>query len=658
MLYGYTGKILHVNLSNRTIEIEQPSETFYRQYIGGSLLGMYYLWKNTPAQADPLGPDNTLVFAVSAPTGMPVSGQSRCTATCKSPSSGGVADSQAGGFWPAELKYAGFDAIVIYGASETPVYLWVNNGQAELRDATHLWGKFTFEVDETLRTELKDKKVEIAQIGPAGEKMANFAAIMNMSNRAWGRTGIGAVMGSKRLKAIVVRGNQKVEPARKKAIAALSKQGSQGLEGNADVFGLGKYGTADTVSANYGAGGLPTNNWDSGVMPSQELADAISGVRLYDELLKGAEQGRQDKDGRDTCYACVVRCKRVVESEWRSQHGTQSLLPEYGGPEYETLATFGSYCGVSDLHAVTYANQLCNMYGVDTISCGATLSWAMDCYENGVFTAEEMDGIALKFGDAEAMITMLEKTLKREGFGNYLAEGSAKAADLLEKGHDYLLTIKGQEMPAHMPHVKRSLGLIYAVNPFGADHQSSEHDPMYAPKSYEGTADAPGYKRFLGQIGLNKPQPAKAMNAEKVEFALKTQYTYSATDTICVCQFVYGPGWQLYGPQNMADLLSAATGWEVTVDEIQEIGRRRLNLMRALNARYGLKRDHDTLPKKMFRKALSGGRSNGITLVESELNQALDMYFEQAGWDQATGVPTRQTLESCNLAWVADEMGL
>lgn len=659
MLYGYTGQILHVDLTNRQLEIEQPSEAFYRQYVGGSLMGLYYLWKNTPANANPLGPENTLVFAVSAPTGTPVSGQSRCTATCKSPSSGGVADSQAGGFWPAELKYAGFDAIVVKGASETPVYLWIHNGQAELRDASHLWGKFTYEVDETLHQELGDKKVEIAQIGPSGEKLANFAAIMNMSNRAWGRTGVGAVMGSKKLKAIVVRGNRKVEPANKKAIADLSKKGSQGLEANADVFGLGKYGTADTVMANYGAGGLPTNNWDSGVMPTQELAEAIGGGRLYDELLKGAEEGRQDKDGRDTCYACVVRCKRVVESEWRSQRlGTQALLPEYGGPEYETLATFGSYCGVSDLHAVTYANQLCNMYGVDTISCGATLSWAMDCYENGVFTAEDMDGIALKFGDAEAMIAMLEKTLKREGFGNFLAEGSRKAADLLEKGHDYLLTIKGQELPAHMPHAKRSLGLIYAVNPFGADHQSSEHDPMYSPKAYEGTPEAPGYKRFLGQIGLNKPQSAKTLNAEKVEFALKTQYNYSATDTLGICQFVYGPGWQLYGPQDMADLLAAATGWDVTVEEVQEIGRRRLNLMRALNARYGLTRDQDTLPKKLFKKALSGGRTNGVILTEEELNSGLDMYFEQAGWDATNGAPTRTTLESTGLGWVADEMGL
>lgn len=648
MIHGFTGKILQVDLTNQQLEIEQPDETFYRRYMGGSLIGLYYLWKNTPAGTDPLSPENTLTFAASAATGLPISGQSRCTATCKSPSSGGVADSQAGGFWPAELKYAGFDGIVIKGASESPVYLWVHEGEAELRDASHLWGKLTHEVDTILQEELDDSKIEIAQIGPAGEKLANFAAVMNMSNRAWGRTGVGTVMGSKKLKAIVVRGTRKVEPADRKGVLALAKKGAKEFPGSG-MESFGRYGTAATVMSNYGAGGLPTNNWDSGVMPTTAAAEAISGERLYDELLRGAEAGKQDKDGRDTCYACIVRCKRVVESEWRNEQ----LVPEYGGPEYETIATFGSYCGVTNLHAVTYANQLCNQYGVDTISCGATLSWAMECYENGVFTAEEMDGIALEFGDAEAMIAMLEKTLKREGFGDYLADGSAKAAERLGKGQEYVLTVKGQELPAHMPHVKRSLALIYAVNPFGADHQSSEHDPMYHPKLYERT-----YHQFLGQLGLDKPQPTKVLNEEKVEFALKTQYNYSAADTIDVCQFVYGPSWQMYGPQEMADLLAAATGWEITVDEIQEIGRRRLNLMRALNAREGLERDKDTLPKKLFKKALKGGRSDGIILDEAELTAGMDMYYRQAGWDVETGIPTRATLEDVELRWVADDLGL
>ena len=652
MLNGYTGKILHVDLTKREISVEEPTEAFYREYVGGSLMGVYYLWKHSPAGIDALSPENTLTFAVSAPTGLPVSGQSRCTVTCKSPTSGGVADSQAGGFWPAELKYAGYDAVVVHGAADSPVYLSIMNGEAKLHDASHLWGKTTYEVDQMLEEEWDDKKIEIAQIGPSGEKMANFAAIINMSNRAWGRTGIGAVMGSKKLKAIVVRGNEKVKAADRKKIIALSRFGAKDLEPSG-MDSFGRYGTAGTVMGQQGSGGLPTNNWDSGVMPSIELAEMISGERLYDELLAGAEEGRQDKDGRDTCYACIVRCKRVVESEYKDN----KLVPEYGGPEYETIATFGSYCGVSDLHAVTYANQLCNEYGVDTISCGATISWAMDCFENEVLSIEETDGIELRFGNAEAMIAMLKKTLNREGFGDVLAMGSAAAADHLGKGHEFLLTVKGQEFPAHMPHVKRSLSLIYATNPFGADHQSHEHDPMYLPKVYEGKPEREGSKRFLAPIGLTNPQPVKVLNEEKVKFSLLTQYTYSAADTISVCQFVYGPGWQLYGPQHMAELMSGATGWDVDVDEIQSIGRRRVNMMRAYNFREGLGRKDDTLPAKMLKKALTGGRSDGIVLDEAELENAKDMYYEMAGWD-SNGTPTRATLTDLGWEWVADDLGL
>lgn len=647
-MYGFTGKILHVDLDTLTTSVEQPDEQFYRDYAGGSLMGLYYLWKHSPAGIDAFDSRNTLTFALSAPTGLPISGQSRCTATCKSPSTGGVADSQAGGFWPAELKFAGYDAVVIRGAAETPVYLTIIEGEAAFHSAEHLWGKTTLEVDKILQEELDDKKIEIAQIGIAGEKLANFAAVMNMANRAWGRTGIGAVMGSKKLKAIVVRGTRKVETPDSKRTMAVSKLGAGRFKENfLGLQGFGKYGTAGAVMGQQKSGGLPTNNWDAGVFANEEDAVAIGGVRLYDEILRGAADEKQERKGRDTCYACVIRCKRVVESEYKDK----KLIPEYGGPEYESLATFGSYCGVNDLHALTYANQLCNEYGVDTISCGATISWAMECFENGVLTLDETDGIDLSYGNADGMIAMLEKTLNREGFGDVLADGSAKAADRLGKGHDYLLTVKGQELPAHMPHVKRSLGLVYAANPFGADHQSSEHDTMYHPKPYERY-----YKERLSMVGLTEPQHPKAMNPEKVTFALQSQYTYSATDTLSICQFVYGASWQLYGPDDMAELMSASTGWDVDIDWIQAIGRKRLNLMRAYNAREGLTRDDDTLPKKLFRKALEGGRSDGVVLEESELTEALDLYYEQAGWDKESGAPTRATLTEIGLAWVADDL--
>ena len=576
--YGWQGKILHVHLTSGTLEIEEPPEEFYRFYMGGSAMGLHYVLKNTPAHADPLGPENTLALAVGVVTGAAVSGQSRVTAVAKSPLSGVIGDSQSGGFWPAELKFAGFDAIVLYGQSPTPVYLWLHEGQAELRDASHLWGKITGDVEEILKEELDDPKIEVLQCGPAGEKGVRFAAMISMSNRANGRTGMGAVMGSKKLKAIVVRGKNRPDIADPAGLKDLARWGAKNFP-DSDVFGLGKYGTAEVLLPQNKAGGLPTYNWDSGVF---EGAEAISGEEMYDTILRGAADGKQDRKGRDTCYACTVRCKRVVDI-------TDGPLPVdhlYGGPEYETLSTFGSYCGVDDLEAIAYANQLCNQYGMDTISCGATIAWAFDCFEQGLLTAadlgdENTGGLDLSFGNAQAMVQLTEMIAKREGFGDILAEGSARAAERIGRGtEDLVVTTKKQEMPAHMPQVKRSLGLIYAVNPFGADHQSSEHDG-----AYEG--DFEWYGDRLAQLGLTEQQEKYSLTAEKVRYALITEYLYSCLDSVSVCQFVFGPAWHLYGPDQLVELVRTVTGWDVTIEELLLVGERRLNMLRAFNAREG-----------------------------------------------------------------------
>jgi aldehyde:ferredoxin oxidoreductase len=632
MLKGYTGNILHVDLTAQTITVETPDEEFYRTYVGGSALGLYYLFKHTPRGADPLGPANTLTFALSSATGVAISGQSRCTTVAKSPITGGAGDAQAGGFWPAELKFAGFDAIVLHGRAVQPVYLWIHDGQAELRPAEHLWGQPTAETEALIKQELGDQKIEIAEIGPAGEKLVRFAAVMNMANRAHGRTGMGAVMGSKNLKAIAVRGKQRPSVADSERVKAYGRLGASQMKVDIGMADFGKYGTAATVMSNNSVGGLPTRNWTSGYMAT---AEQIDGVTLYNTILKE----------RDTCYSCSVRCKRVVEAEYKGQ----GILPVYGGAEYENLATLGSYCGIDDLHAVSLANQLCNAYGVDAIAAGATIAFAMDCFERGIIDEAET-GMPLRFGDADVMLAMLQQMLERQGFGDVLAEGSARAAQRIGRGaEERVNAVKGAELPAHMPHVKRSLGLIYAVNPFGADHQSSEHDPGYMPQS-----DARSLQR-LAAIGLNSPQKPKVLNEAKIEFALKTQYSYSAADTLDLCQFVYGPSWQLFDVGDMAAVHQAVTGWETSIDDVQEIGRRRLNMLRAFNAREGLDREQDTLPKRLFKEPLEGGRSNGIVLDRAEFEAALDQYYAMAGWDDR-GVPTRATLESAGLGWIADEL--
>ncbi len=634
MPHGYNGKILHVDLTNRAIEVEEPPEAFYRKYMGGSAMGAYYLLKNTRPGVDALGPENVLCLMDSVITGVAISGQSRMTAVARSPLTGCIGDSQCGGFFPAEMKWAGYDGIVIKGRASSPVYLWIKDGAVEIRDASHLWGKITGEVEAALKQELGDDKIEVLQIGPAGENLVRFAAIINMSNRANGRTGMGAVMGSKNLKAVVVRGTRKPTVADKKALGELTRWGVKNFA-DSDVADLGKYGTAGVVAGQNRGGGLPTYNFNSGVFEGWEN---ITGERLYDVFLKGADKGKQDSQGRDTCYACTVRCKRVVEIS----DGPYTVDPHYGGPEYETIATFGSYCGIDDLPAISKANEYCNQYGMDTISCGATIAWAMEAFHEGVLTLEDTGGLDLSYGNAETMVKLTEMIARREGFGDVLAEGSARAADRLGKGHEFLITTKKQETPAHMPQAKISLGIIYAVNPFGSDHQSSEHDPSYHKV----------YADRMAQIGLHNPMHPRVLNEEKIRFALRTQWAYSATDSVNVCQFVYGPAWHLYDMQQLADTVRAVTGWDVSVDELLELGERRVNLLRAFNAREGIGKEQDTLPEKMFKKALKGGKSEGRKIDHAEWLAHRDLYYQMAGWDVETGNPTPEKLESLGLGWI------
>ena len=642
---GYTGKILHVDLSNGKFEIETPPDTFYRHYMGGSAMGMVYVLRDVPQGADALSPENVLTLFTGVTTGAAISGQSRINANAKSPLSGGIGDSQGGGFFPAELKFAGFDGIVIKGKSPKPVYLWIRDGEFELRDAAALAGKLTGEAEAAIRQELGDAKIEVLQHGPAAENGVLFSSLVSMSNRNNGRTGMGAVMASKNLRAVAVRGTFKLAISDPKALTALNRFGPKGVQENPDMEGLAKYGTASVVMPQHSMGTLPTYNYNEGTFDG---AEAISGETMYDTVLKGAAEGKQDKEGRDTCYACVVRCKRVVEIE----EGAYKVDPHYGGAEYETLGTFGSYCGVDDMAAVNLANQMCNEYGADTIAAGATIAFAMECFEKGIVTQEQTAGLDLKFGNTEAMMAALKLMLSGEGeFGKLLGQGSERIANIWGKGADEcLITVKGAEAPAHMPQAKRSLGLIYAVNPFGADHQSSEHDWMYE----EGMA-SDLYLERLALLGLHETQEPMSLGYEKVRFAYQTHVFFSMLDSVELCQFVWGPGWTLYGPKETVEMISAVTGWNVTVDELMAVGSRRLNLLRTFNAREGLDRKADKLPKKFF-KALQGeGPTAGIALDKAEINTAIDQYYALAGWTN-NGIPTAEVLKKHEIAWAAEHL--
>ena len=624
MAFGYCGRILHVDLSTGVLATEEPSESFYRTYLGGSAMGLHYLLKHTPVRCDPLGVENTLCLMTGVITGAPISGQSRFTAVAKSPLTGLVGDSQAGGFWPAELKMAGFDGIVIRGRSSAPVYLWIHDGQAELRPAAALWGQFTADVEDEIRVELGDARIQVMQCGPAAERGVRFGALISHSNRANGRTGMGTVMASKNLKAVAVRGSGSLPIADKDRLHDLAKWGAQHLA-ESEIADLTSLGTPSIILPQNEVGGLPTRNWQSGVF---ENADALSGERMAETILTE----------NDTCFGCVVRCKRVVEVK----DGPFPVDPRYGGPEYETLATMGSYCGVSSLAAVSRANQLCNMYGLDTISCGATIAWAMECYERGLLSKTQTEGIELRFGNAEALLQMIEAIGERRGLGKTLGEGSVKAAEELGLGQDLIVAGKGLEFAGHMPQLKRSLALIYALNPFGADHQSHEHDP-----SYEG-----GYADRMFELDLLGAQPSQTLNADKVRFSLYTQYLYSCLDSVCACQFVYGPSFHLFSTAQLADVVSAVTGWPITVWNLMKVGERRLNMMRVFNQREGAGRDEDILPKKMG-VPLRGGPSDGLVVDEEEFEIAKSLYYAMAGWDD-DGHPTPAKLLELGLDWLEE----
>ncbi len=628
---GYIGKILHVDLTTGTLTVEEPLEAFYRKYLGGSAMGTYYILRDMPKGAAATSPENVLTLMAGVTTGAAISGQSRLNVNAKSPISGGIGDSQSGGFFPAELKFAGFDGIVVKGKSLKPVYLAIIDGTPELRDAAHLMGKVSGEVDDILHAEV-DSNAEILQHGIGAENGVLYSTLVSMSNRHNGRTGMGLVMASKNLKAVVVRGSRKMQIADQKSLTALNRTGPKALPENGDMDGLAKFGTAVVVLFNNTIGTLPTRNYNESQF---EGCDPLSGEKMAETILKE----------RDTCYACVVKCKRVVEIK----EGAHKVDPRYGGPEYETLGTFGSYCGVDDLAAVSLANQICNEYAVDTIACGATIAFAMECYEKGIVTKEQVGGLDLKFGNAEAMLEVLNQIVHASTpLGKLLGQGSERVAKVWGNGADEcLVTSKGAEFPAHMPQAKRSLALIYAVNPFGADHQSSEHDPYYE----EGIGDF-NLDR-LKVLGLGSPQPAYSLTEEKVRFAYETEVFYSMMDSAELCQFVYGPTWTLYGPNETVEMMKAVTGWDLTVEELMEVGRRRLDLFRTFNAREGLGRKDDKLPKKMFKQLAGTGPTAGFALTHEEVDSAIDHYYKLAGLN-SDGAPTRETLKKHDIEWAAE----
>ena len=620
MSYGFHNKILRVDLSSREITVEEPGERFFRTYFGGWALIAHYLLKEVGPGTDSLGPDNLLIFAPSVITGALVAGGGRNAVGARSPLTGAFGEGDVGGFWGAELKRAGWDAVIVSGQSPEPVYLWIHDGEVEIRDASALWGKRTAEVDDLLKEELGDGRIRVAQCGLAGENLVRYACVINDTNRAAGRTGLGAVMGAKRLKAIAVRGTGQVELADRDQVRGLAQWMRENFERLRPDFHLD--GTSGSLMGLHEDGGLPTRNFQQGFF---EGAAKITGATMTDTILVG----------RDTCFACPLVCKRQVQVT-----GRYEVDPIYGGPEYETMAALGSCCGIDDLEAIAYGNQLCNAYGLDTISTGASIAWAMECFDRGLLTSEDTGGLEIRFGDGQAMTMLVEAIALRQGFGDLLAEGCLRAAQKIGRGTDrFTMQVKGQELGMHEPRLKFGLSLGYATSPTGADHVHNIHDTMYDDEDNRGV-------RYMRTLGISGALPANVLNPEKV---LLTKYHIDwQLLSNCLGMCIFLP----YSLEQVRDIVQGVTGWNSSVFELMTVGQRAMAMARVFNYRQGFRASDDVAPWR-FSTPFDAGPTEGVKVPAEDIAQALALYYDMRGWDRETGAPSAAKLHELGIGWVA-----
>jgi aldehyde:ferredoxin oxidoreductase len=596
---GYNGKILRVDLARNTARPEVLEDQFCRQYLGGAGFIAYYLRKELRPGIDALSPDNKLIFALGPVSGLLVPGAARDCIGAKSPLTGGIAKSEVGGFWMAELKRAGFDAIIIEDKALKPVFLWIHDGEFEIRDASHLWGKETLQTEEIIRSELGDDHTQVAMIGPGGENKVRFACIMQGCHDAAGRGGLGAVMGSKNLKAVAVRGHILPPLADAEKVAAVRKEMTHPYP-HSD-FGTG----GPSMMIQEATGDLPIRNFRDGKFP--EVKNIHGGV-IKDTI----------RIGMEGCFACPIRCKKVTKFE-----EPYRVDPEYGGPEYETLAGLGSNCGIGDLKAIVKGNERCNAYSLDTISTGSTIAFAMECLENGLIRAEDTGGLELKWGNADTMLQAIELIARREGFGDFMAEGTARMTRKIGQGSEkYAMNVKGLEAGMHDPRVGSGLALGFMLSPTGADHCVVTPDGLLAnPQNF----------KPYHSLGWQEPPGANEVSPRKIAIFREAQLMNIVLDSLVFCQFP-----NITFDQTI-ELLKGVTGWDTGIPEILKIGERTLNLMRLFNLREGMTIADDMMPDRFFQPTREGVLAN-LEDRRPEYEKARSYYYTLMGWDK-NGVP-------------------
>ena len=623
-LGGYAGKILRVNLTKREAKTVDLDRSLAAQFLGGRGFNSKLLYDAVGPDTDPLGPENMLMFATGPLVGTMFPTASRFNISAKSPQTGILGDTNAGGHFASEMKFAGYDQIVLEGRSSSPVYVYVNDGEVEFRDAAHLRGKDVYETDEIIKDDLGDRRVQTAIAGPAAENGVKFAGVFANLMRAASRTGMGTVMASKGVKALVIRGTGSIEVAHPRKFEKLVDEITEEIRGHEQYEGRRRMGTTRILLMANAMGFLPTRHYTSGTF---EHAEEVSGERL-------AEEFNVKSRG---CFACTIPCSRfyvVREGRFAGLYGE--------GPEYESQGSLTSRTGNRELELALKANDMCNRLGMDILTVSECISWAMELYEKGMLTREETDGLDLSWGNGEAMLTLIEKISRREGFGDVLADGSKAAAMKLGKGLELTMQVKGLDLIMADPRGLKGFGLGYAVASRGGDHLRSE--------PFLELNDDPA----IGEEMFGVPEATLRL-ADKGKGKLISFFEdwNAVIDALEPCKNIM-QNMEILTFDLASKVIEATTGMVMTPAEVRLVGARIVNIERAFNVREGMRRRDDSLPRRFREEPLTEGASSGTVFDQEPM---LDEYYTERGWDLETGVPRRETLEGLGLSKAASELG-
>jgi aldehyde:ferredoxin oxidoreductase len=619
---GYTGKVLRIDLTTKSFKEEPLPVEVAQDFIGGSGFTVKYLYDEVPADCDPLGPENKLIYAPGPFTGTTIPCASRMAINAKSPATGAMGVATTGGHFPVEMKRAGYDVIIIEGMAEEPTYVYIKNGDVKFRSAKDIWGLPSTDTQLAIKDELHDQNVRISCIGPAGEKLSKMACIVN-ERRVAGRKGLGAVMGSKNLKAIALRGDRQVEIADHEKYDVARKRMRDGMRKSPVLYSeFSRYGTSTTLDMTQALGIYPAKNWTAtGIFTP---ADKIGGFAI--EALSA---------GKTACSGCPVGCSQLRLAKEGPYAGTFTE-----GPEYETLYSFGGVTGVDNPEAIIAADRMSDELGLDTMSAGVTIAFAMELFERGILTLEDTDGMDLSFGNHESMIKLLHMMGERQGLGDLLADGTKAAAAKIGKGTEkYAMHVKGLELPAYDVRGAKAHGLNFATAFTGADHNK-------------------GYA-FQEIFGIPIPYPVDRFAIEgKGALCKWNQDARTAlADSPTMCVFLMDMAVADFMFENTADLMEATTGLTYTPDEVHQVGERINNLAKAFNIGAGFTRADDDLPERLKTEPIPEGPAKGQLISQADLDTMLDEYYDVRGWTR-DGVPTRAKLEELRMGYVADRLGL